>query len=139
MDYAFSAEGKGILPGMPDYLKREIKGSACCITGVKQVAGAGQTGLVTDVVEDYQHEMTQAKKEIEMAKQEKRDIVTVLETLTESTAKHSVIVKNLAVKAPEVAEQIQPALVTSEESRETAIKDLENITGTSYQEIATSE
>ncbi len=100
----------------------------------KQIAGGGQTGLVPAVMKDYQHEMDQAKKEIQTAKQEKRDIVSILETLTESTAKHSAIMKNLAVREPEVAEQIQPAFNVSEESREKAIQDLENITGTSYQE-----
>jgi len=105
----------------------------------KQVATTGQTGLVTGVVEDYQHEMTQAKKEIQIAKQKKVDVVPVLEKVSESTAKHSAIIKNLVVKKPEVAEQIQPALVTSEQSRVGAIQDLENITGTSYQEITISE
>ncbi|MDI6826020.1 MAG: DUF5667 domain-containing protein [Candidatus Aenigmarchaeota archaeon] len=101
----------------------------------KQVVGAGKTGLVAGVVEDYQQEMEKAKKEIQIAKQTKRDVVPILETVSESTAKHSAIMKNLAVRKPEVADQIQPALVTSEESREMAIQDLENITGTSYQEI----
>jgi len=100
----------------------------------KQIAGGGQTGLVAGVVRDYQKEMDQAQKEIQIAKQSERNVVPVLETLTESTAKQSAIMKNLAVKTPAVAEQIQPALNISEESREMAIQDLENITGTSYQE-----
>jgi len=100
----------------------------------KQIAGGGQTGLVPGVMEDYQNEMNQAKKEIQTAKQEKRDIVSILEILTESAAKHSTIMKNLAVKSPEMAGEIQPALNVSEESRTEAIQDLENITGSSYQE-----
>jgi len=100
----------------------------------KQVAGTGQTGLVAGVVKDYQEEMEQAKKEIQIAKQSERNIISVLEILSESTAKQSAIMKNLAVKSPAVATQIQPAFNTSEESREMAIQDLENITGTSYQE-----
>jgi len=100
----------------------------------KQVAGAGQTGLVAGVVKDYQNEMDQAKKEIQIAKQRERNVVPLLETVSESTPKHSAILKNLAVKTPAVAGQIQPALNTSEESRTEAIQDLENITGTSYQE-----
>ncbi len=105
----------------------------------KQVAGAGQTGLVSGAVKDYQHEMSQAKKEIEIAKQSKSDVVQTLEKLSESTSKQSTILKNLVARQPEVAEQIQPALVTSEETKAMAIQDLENITGTSYQEIAISE
>ena len=100
----------------------------------KQIAGGGQTGLIAGVVKDYQREMEQANKEIEIAKQREKNVVPTLETLTESTAKQSAIMKNLAVKTPAVAEQIQPALNISEESREMAIQDLENITGTSYQE-----
>jgi len=100
----------------------------------RQIAGGRQTGLVAGIIKDYQHEMEQAKGEIEIAKQRKINVIPVLETLSESTAKHSAIMKNLAVRKPEVAEQIQPAFNVSEESREMAIKDLENITGTSYQE-----
>ena len=100
----------------------------------KQIAGGGKTGLIAGVVKDYQNEMDQAKKEIQIAKQKKVNVVPVLETVTESTAKHSAIMKNLAVKTPGMAKQIQPALNTSEESREMAIESLENITGTSYQE-----
>jgi DNA-binding transcriptional ArsR family regulator len=100
----------------------------------KQIAGIGKTGLVAGVVKDYQNEMNQAKKEIQIAKQQKRDVVPALETVSEYTAKHSAIIKNLATKSPDVAAQIQPALNISEESRQTAIQDLENITGASYQE-----
>lgn len=99
----------------------------------KQIAGGG-TGLITGIVEDYQNEMEQAKKEIQIAKQQKKNVVPTLETVTESTAKHSAILKNLAVKSPSAAGQIKPALNVSEESKAEAIQDLENITGTSYQE-----
>ena len=99
----------------------------------KEVANKGQTGLVTEIITDYQQEMDQAKKEIQIAKQTKRNIVPVLETLSESTAKQTAIMKNLAIKTPSVAKQIQPALNISEESREMAMQDLENITGISYQ------
>ena len=100
----------------------------------KQIAGTGQTGLVTGIINDYQDEINQAKKEIQIAKQSKTDVVPALETLSESTAKHSAVLKNLAVKEPKIVEKIQPALNTSEETREMAIEDLENITGASYQE-----
>jgi DNA-binding transcriptional ArsR family regulator len=100
----------------------------------KKIVGTGQTGLVAEVIKDYQDEMNQAKKEIQIAKQSKTDVVPALETLSESTAKHSAVLKNLAVKEPKIVEKIQPALNTSEETREMAIEDLENITGASYQE-----
>ncbi len=100
----------------------------------KQIVGEGKSGLVAGIIKDYQDEMTQAKNEIEIAKQRESNVIPVLETLTESAAKQSAIMKNLAVRQPEVAEQIQPALNVSEESRTEAIQDLENITGTSYQE-----
>jgi len=99
----------------------------------KRIADTGQTGLVAGVINDYQDEMTQAKKEIQIAKQRKMNVVPALETLSESTAKHSAILKNLAVREPKIVEEIQPALNTSEETREMAIQNLENITGASYQ------
>jgi len=100
----------------------------------KQIAGTGQTELVAEVVKNYQNEITQAKEEIEIAKQKKVNVVPALETLSESTAKHSAILKNLAVKEPKIVEEIQPALNMSEETRTIAIQDLENITGAKYQE-----
>jgi DNA-binding transcriptional ArsR family regulator len=100
----------------------------------KQIAGGGKAGLVAGIIKDYQNEMDQANKEIQIAKQKESNVVPVLETLSESAAKQSAIMKNLAVRQPEVADQIQPALNISEETRTTAIQNLENITGTSYQE-----
>jgi DNA-binding transcriptional ArsR family regulator len=99
----------------------------------KQIAGTGQPGLVAGVVKDYQNEMNQAKNEIEIAKQKNTNIVPTLESISESTAKQSAILQNLAIREPQIAKEIQPALNTSEETRATAIQDLENITGTSYQ------
>jgi len=98
----------------------------------KQIANTGQTGLIAGVIKDYQQEMDQAKKEIQIAKQRKINVIPTLETLSESTAKQSAIMKNLAIKTPSVAEQIKPALNISEESRQMAIQDLENITGSAY-------
>jgi DNA-binding transcriptional ArsR family regulator len=98
----------------------------------KQIATKGQTGLVADVIKDYQKEMDQAKKEIQIAKQRKRNIVPILEKVSESTAKHSVILQNLAVREPSIRKQIQPALNISEQSKAMAIQQLENITGVSY-------
>jgi DNA-binding transcriptional ArsR family regulator len=99
----------------------------------KQIAGTGQPALVNEIVNDYQNEMTQAKNEIQIAKQRKTDVVPVLEILSESTAKQSAVLQNLAVREPQIAKEIQPALNTSEQTRVMAIQDLENITGVSYQ------
>jgi Ni,Fe-hydrogenase III small subunit len=121
----------------PDSLQRAqlyIKHAEERLKETKKTAGAGQTGLVGGVIKDYQEEMDRVKKEIQIAKQSKKDVIPVLEAITESTPKHSAILKNVAIGAPALAEKIKPALNVSEESREQAIEELENITGTSYQE-----
>lgn len=99
----------------------------------KQVASKGQTGLVAGVIKDYQKEMTQAKKEIQIAKQKKENVVPALEVLSESTAKHTAILENIATKTPEVKHDIQPALNVSKEGRAAAVAELMNITGKAYE------
>jgi len=94
----------------------------------KQVAGSGQTGMVAGIVEDYQHEMNQAKKEIQIAQQRKINIIPVLEILSESTAKQTAILGNVVTKAPELKEEVQPALNVSEETHAAATQELQNIT-----------
>lgn len=98
----------------------------------KSIVERGETTPIKGIVTDYEVEMTQAKKEIEIAKQKQIDVLPVLEVLSESTAKHTAILGNIVTKAPELEEDIQPALNVSEESRATAVTELVNITGKAY-------
>jgi len=98
----------------------------------KSIVEKGETRSIKDIMSDYETEITQAKKEIEIAKQKEEYVVPTLEVLSESTAKHTAILENIVTKAPEVGEDIQPALNVSEESRVTAVTELVNITGKAY-------
>jgi DNA-binding transcriptional ArsR family regulator len=98
----------------------------------KKVVERGQTNMVGGIMRDYENEVNQAKKEIEIAKQTNQNIVPALETLSESTSKQKTILQNLATKNPEVKEEIQPALNVSEESHATAVAELVSITGKEY-------
>ncbi len=95
---------------------------------MKKVVEKGQVGMVGGIIKDYENDVTQAKKEIEIAKQNNQNIVPALETLSESTAKQTAILQNLATKSPEIKENIQPALNISQESHVTAVAELMNIT-----------
>jgi len=97
----------------------------------KKVVENGQPGMVGEVIKDYENEVNQATKEIQIAKQKNQNIVPALETLSESAAKQKSILKNLAIKSPEVEKEIQPALNISEESHDMAVAELINITGSS--------
>ncbi len=100
----------------------------------KQVADTGQTELIAGVVQDYENEINQAQNEIQIAKQKKTNVIPILEILSESTAKHSAALQNIAIKEPEMSKEIQPALNISEESRKMAVENLENITEAKHQE-----
>jgi len=95
----------------------------------KSVVEGGETSPVKDIMSDYEAEITQARKEIEIAKQKQVDVIPVLEVFSESAAKQTAILENIVTKTPEVVEDIQPALNVSEESRATAVAELVNITG----------
>jgi len=97
----------------------------------KKVVENGQSGMVGEVIKDYENEVNQATKEIQIAKQKNQNVVPALETLSESAAKQESILKNLAIKSPEVEKEIQPALNISEESHDMAVAELVNITGSS--------
>jgi len=98
----------------------------------KNIVERGETGPVREIMRDYETEITQAKREIEIAKQKNEDVVPTLEVLSESTAKHTAILGNIATKAPEVGEDIQPALNVSEGGHAAAVAELVNITGKAY-------
>jgi DNA-binding transcriptional ArsR family regulator len=98
----------------------------------KKVVERGQAGMVEGIIKDYENEVDQAKKEIEIAKQTNQNIVPALETLSESTAKQKNILQNLATKSPEIKKEIQTALNISEESHDMAVSALINITGKAY-------
>jgi DNA-binding transcriptional ArsR family regulator len=99
---------------------------------VKDLVEKGQTGMVGQTMREYETEVSQAKKEIEIAKKNNQNVVPTLESLSESAVKQKTILQNLAVKSPEVKKEIQPALNISEESHAVAIAELVNITGREY-------
>ncbi len=97
----------------------------------KKVVEQGGSGI-SGIIKDYENEVSQAKREIAIAKQSNQNVVPALESLSESTAKQKSILQNLVIKAPEIKKEIQPALNVSEESYETAVEELVNITGKAY-------
>ena len=90
------------------------------------------TAPVKEIMRDYETEISQAKEEIEIAKQKEEDVIPILEIFSESAAKHTAILGNIATKSPELEEEIQPALNVSEEGRTAAVTELANITGKAY-------
>jgi DNA-binding transcriptional ArsR family regulator len=98
----------------------------------KTAVEKGQTGIVKEMMENYENEISQARNEIEIAKENNQNVIPVLEKLSESTAKQTVILQNLATKSPEIKQEVQPALNISEESHTAAVSQLVNITGKSY-------
>lgn len=98
----------------------------------KTIVEREEIGRVKDVMDNYEAEITQAKKEIEIAKQKKEDIVPTLEILSESTAKHTAILENMVTKTPEIEQDIQPALNVSEEGHAAAVAELVNMTESGY-------
>jgi len=94
----------------------------------KHVAGTGNVGLVNSVIDDYETEIEQARTEIEKAKTEKKDVTPVLETFSESTAKQSAMLKNIAIKSPMMAPSIGSALNISEQGHVEATQELVDIT-----------
>lgn len=102
------------------------------IEEAKTVVEMGKTGYVTNIIKDYEKEMKEAKKEINVAKVRKRNVVPILETLSESSVKHKSMLENLLTKTPRLEEEIYPALNTSIKEHYSAIRELKNITGVSY-------
>jgi len=98
----------------------------------KSVVEKGQTNMIRRTVKDYETEVSQATKEIEIAKKTNQNIVPALETFSESTAKQKTILQNLVIRLPEVRKEIQPALNISEEGHSMAVEELANITGKAY-------
>ncbi len=98
----------------------------------KTAVDKGETEYATQAIRDYRYEMDKAKEEIEKTQEKKQNIVPTLEILSESTAKQKAILGNIATRAPEMEEEIQPALNISEEGRAMAVAELQNITGKSY-------
>jgi len=94
----------------------------------KRIADSGNSGLVDAVIDDYETDIKQAKIEIEKAKTEKKDVTPVLETFSESTARQSAILNNIAIKSPIMAPSIRPALNISEQGHVEATQELVNIT-----------
>jgi len=94
----------------------------------KQVIESGKTAYIPVIIKDYNYNMDQAKSEIEKAKQDKKDVVPVLEILSESTARQSAILQNIAIRNPSVASQVEPALNTSEKGYTSAVQEIINVT-----------
>ena len=94
----------------------------------KQIIGKGKTAYVPVIIKDYNDDITQAKVEIQKAKQDRKNVVPVLEVLSESTAKQSAILQNIAIRSPAVADHVKSALNTSEQGYNTAIQELINVT-----------
>jgi len=93
----------------------------------KELVQRGQTGYVPAIIKDYNKDITQARIEIQKSKQSEINVVPVLETLSESTAKQTAMLKNIAIKSPNVAGQIKPALNISEQEHATAVEELTGI------------
>jgi len=114
-----------------DSLKRaelHIQRADTRLEETKNVVKKGKADLVGGIVKDYQEEIKQAKVEIEIAKKAKRDIIPTLEVLSESTAKQSTVLENLAIKSPAIGGKVQPALAISKEKHFEAREELMNIT-----------
>jgi len=98
----------------------------------KTAVEKGQTSIVKDMMANYEKEISQARSEIEIAKENNQNVIPVLEKLSESTAKQTAILQNLAIISSEIKQEVQPALNISEETRTAAVSQLINITGKSY-------
>ncbi len=92
----------------------------------------GYVGTAGDLLEEYQNEMNSAKVAIENARRNNMNIVSILETVSEATSKQTSILENIKAKSPALGAAIQPALNESVQQHESAIKDLQNITGKPY-------
>jgi len=98
----------------------------------KTAVEKGQIGIVKEMMGNYEKEISQARREIEIAKENNQNVVPILEKLSESTAKQTTILQNLATRSSEIKQEVQPALNISEESHTAAVSQLVNITGKSY-------
>ena len=86
-------------------------------------------------IKEYKEEIEKAKNEIRKARERGENIVPLLETLSESTAKHKAILENILVKTPALKKEVQPVLNISRVTQITAIEELRNITGKPYGKI----
>ena len=95
----------------------------------------GKIEYAKKVIEDYEKEMNKAEMEINKARLKKRNVVPLLESVSEATSKHEAILRNLEVKAPQLSKDVKPALIIAERKRVKSIRELENITGKPYSKI----
>lgn len=105
----------------------------------KMITEKGEETVVENMIDDYKKEIIKARKELEIARMKKKNIVPVLESMSEATGKHVLILENLVAKAPALRKKIQPSLNISIETYETTVKDLQNITGIPYASAITSK
>ena len=99
---------------------------------LKEAKAVSGMASMRDVMKDYKEEIASAREEIEEAKKKNISVTSALEELSESTPKHALILEHLMVKSPEFKEEIKPALGASIESHESAVEELQNITGKQY-------
>jgi DNA-binding transcriptional ArsR family regulator len=92
------------------------------------VATGSSSEKVVEGLTEYQNEMNQAKKEIEIARTQNRNVEPVVEDIDESTVKHTAMLQNIANKAPELKEEIQPILDTSQRTVASITSELCNST-----------
>jgi DNA-binding transcriptional ArsR family regulator len=98
----------------------------------KVAAERGYVETASVLIEEYQDEMNNAKAAIENARSNNRSIISILETVSEATSKQASILENIKIRSPALGATIQPAINESVQQHESAIKDLQNITGKPY-------
>jgi DNA-binding transcriptional ArsR family regulator len=98
----------------------------------KVAAERGYVETASDLLEEYQNEMNTAKAAIENARKNNMSIISILETVSEATSKQASILENIKTKSPALGVSVQPALNESIQQHESAINDLQNITGKPY-------
>lgn len=101
----------------------------------KIIAEKGEIRKMKRVIKDYREEIRKVREEIEGAKRGKRNVVPVLEKFAEETVKHRFILKNVAIRAPRVRDEIRPLLRNLTKEYEDVRMELEEITGKPYVSI----
>ena len=98
----------------------------------KIISEAGEETGVKELLQEYRNEMSNAEMEIDEAKKKNISVTSVLESLSEVTPKHSIILGHIVMKTPELKDEVRSALGTSMKTHESATQELFNITGKEY-------
>lgn len=133
--HAFESLQLSMTPSNIERAKKHIQYAEERLEEAKRAADKGKLSYANSKMQEYKEEIEKARNEISEAKKKGKNVVPLLETLTESTAKHETILENIIVKTPSLKKEVQPVLNVSKSTQVLAIRELRNITGKPYGEI----